>query len=143
MRSTSIHLRPVPVGRHSILLADGSTAFFDALDAALSPTYRALHAPNGAVALELARVLRPSLIITDITLRVLDGIELLRAVRRDSEIRGTPFIIWGTVYPPDEIEALARGSEPFLALEKPDDVNDVLPMITEQMKLNGNPWPAG
>jgi putative two-component system response regulator len=111
--------------RRNILAADNSTLVLDGLDSLFSPFHRVIHAPNGAIALQLARELRPHLIISDVVLRNLDGIEFLREVRRDPEIGHTPMILWSVGYQPPQIKALANGWEPIVALNKLDDL-DVL-----------------
>jgi CheY-like chemotaxis protein len=115
--------------RRNILAADDSTLVLDTLDSLFSPLRRVIHAPNGAIALQLARELRPHLIISDVMLRNLDGIEFLREVRRDPEIGHTPMILWSVVYRPPQIKALANGWEPILALDKTDDLDVLLSTV--------------
>ena len=109
----------------TILIADDSTEVFDSLNAALSPHYWLTYALNGAVALKLARLLRPELIISEVALRVLDGIELLREVRRDPEISGTPVILWSAYHRPPEIRDFAKGCDPVVVLDKSSDLQDL------------------
>jgi len=111
--------------RRNILAADDSTLVLDSLDSLFSRFHRVIHARNGAIALTLARELRPHLIISDVVMRALDGVQFLREVRRDPEIGHTPMILWSVVYGPAQVKALANGSEPLVALNKSDDL-DVL-----------------
>jgi CheY-like chemotaxis protein len=115
----------------TILVADDSSLFVDGLDSLFSPRYRLIYAPNGAVALKLARALHPDLIITDVLLGIRDGIELMREVRRDPQIGGTPMILWSIVYPPREILALASDCDGFVALEKPGDLDALVAKVRE------------
>jgi two-component system response regulator YesN len=50
-------------------------------------------ADNGEDALEIVRRDRPDLVITDIRMPVMDGLELIRLVREDESLAGTAFII--------------------------------------------------
>jgi CheY-like chemotaxis protein len=115
--------------RHNILAADDSSLILDALDSLFSPLRRVIHAPDGAIALKLARKLRPDLIISDVALPTVDGIEFLREVRRDPEIGHIPMILWSVVYQPPQIEALANGSEPVVALNKSDGLDVLLSTV--------------
>jgi len=63
-------------------------------------------------------MLRPDLLIADVVLRALDGIELLREVRRDSQIGDTPIILWSVVYQPHQIRAFVGHDQRFIALDK-------------------------
>ncbi|QSQ23950.1 response regulator [Pyxidicoccus parkwayensis] len=50
-------------------------------------------APDGREALTMAPVLCPDLIITDVTMPKMDGLELCRALREDAALRGIPVIV--------------------------------------------------
>ena len=52
--------------------------------------HRLLEAVNGAQALEIARVERPDLVITDILMPTMDGFEFTQRLRSDSELAATP-----------------------------------------------------
>jgi PAS domain S-box-containing protein len=55
--------------------------------------YRTLEAADGAQALELARQERPGLVLMDVRMPVLDGIEALRAMRADETLREMPVVM--------------------------------------------------
>jgi two-component system nitrate/nitrite response regulator NarL len=64
-----------------VLLADDHRLFVEALEAILAPDGRidvVGHAGNGAEAVELARELKPDVVVMDISMPVLDGIEATR-----------------------------------------------------------------
>ncbi len=50
-------------------------------------------ARNGAVALEVARRIRPDLVISDIKMPVMDGVELCGALRSDAALATVPVIL--------------------------------------------------
>ena len=54
--------------------------------------HRLLEAVNGAQALEIARVERPDLVITDILMPTMDGFEFTQRLRSDSELAVSPVI---------------------------------------------------
>ena len=75
---------PKPV---RVLVADDHSLFIEALEAILGPDHRidvVGHASNGAEAVELARELRPDVVLMDISMPVLDGIEATRRLQDES-----------------------------------------------------------
>jgi DNA-binding response OmpR family regulator len=50
-------------------------------------------AADGVAGLELIRATRPALVLLDVMMPGLDGLAVLRAVRADPELRGTPAIL--------------------------------------------------
>lgn len=50
-------------------------------------------APDGRYALDICRIIRPDLLVLDLGLPRLAGIELLRKLRDDRKIGGTPVIV--------------------------------------------------
>jgi signal transduction histidine kinase len=60
---------------------------------ALAPDYRVHGALDGRMGLELARALKPDLIVCDFMMPEMSGDELVRAVRADPAIEATPILI--------------------------------------------------
>ena len=75
-------------------------------------------AADGAEALRQALRVRPDLLVTDLTMPVMDGEKLLAAVRADERLAGLPvLIITSAKNPAKEAELSARGA--FAVLAKP------------------------
>ena len=55
--------------------------------------YEVIVAYDGEMALELIRQEKPDLVISDIMMPKMTGFELFEALRKDEEIKDTPFII--------------------------------------------------
>jgi signal transduction histidine kinase len=69
----------------TVLLVDDEEDIRDVLHIALSDSgYRVLAAEDGQAAWKIFNDDRPSIVITDIKMPVMDGIELLRRIKRDS-----------------------------------------------------------
>jgi CheY-like chemotaxis protein len=101
----------------TILATDDSKGILETLASLFGPpSYRVVNAPNGKDALTLARPSRPDIIITDVILHALDGIEFVRELRHDAVLGRTPVILWSAGYQPYQINGFANGCEPFIAL---------------------------
>jgi two-component system, OmpR family, phosphate regulon response regulator PhoB len=94
--------------------------------------YELLHERNGKHALETARRELPILILLDVSMPGLDGIEVCRQVKRDVTLRGTVIVIL-TANSKEAVRrtALAAGADLFLA--KPFSPLQVLELIKRKM----------
>ncbi|MDP3479131.1 MAG: response regulator [Desulfoprunum sp.] len=101
-------------GNVSILLAEDNNVVRRSMsEFLLKLGYFVVEATTGAEALRLFREIRPHLIITDLRMPELDGIQFLKIVKEESEL--TPFIIvsgQGTMQ--DVIEGLRMGAWDYL-----------------------------
>jgi uncharacterized protein (TIGR02266 family) len=86
---------PTPAGepRAKILVVDDAPMFREIETVFLGRTGRILTACDGTEALEIARRERPDLVLTDLSMREMDGDELCRKIRHDSDLRHLPVIV--------------------------------------------------
>ena len=86
--------------------------------------FRVVEAVNGREAVERAAGERPDLILMDLDLPILDGIEATNRIRRMDAMRGVP-IVAVTAYPMSytRVRAFAHGCDEYL--EKPFDPADL------------------
>jgi CheY-like chemotaxis protein len=115
-----------------ILVVDDVPDILELLDTTLKfKGYRAVTARNGQEALELIQHERPSLIIADILMPVMDGFSLVHRLRLDPQTRDIPVIFLSATYvtPEDKDFALTIGVTRFI--EKPVDLETFLPVISE------------
>src|SRR5690242_14754095 len=54
--------------------------------------YAVLSAVNGREGIEMAREEKPDLVLCDVMMPLMDGHDVLHALRQDPTIRGTPFV---------------------------------------------------
>src|ERR1700722_11634721 len=80
-------------GREPIILADDNADMRRFLVRLLSDRYEVRAVADGRQALEAIEELRPALVLTDVMMPHLDGFGLLRAIRNDSALAGTPVIL--------------------------------------------------
>ncbi len=89
--------------------------------------FESVQARDGLEAVELARAHRPAVIVTDIFMPHLDGIDLTRRLREDAELAHIP-VIAQTAY----ITAIDTHRELFAAvLEKPCQPSELLATLNE------------
>ena len=74
-------------------------------------------AQDGQEGLELAKSLKPDLIISDALMPRMDGFEFLRMVKMDDDLRSVPFVFHSAVYTglKDKELALSLGAEAFIS----------------------------
>ena len=79
---------------NSILLVDDDPDLIEIYTEVLEQLgHIVTRAPNGQVGLALARELQPDLIITDVSMPVMNGLELCHQLRGDERLCGVPLII--------------------------------------------------
>lgn len=77
--------------------------------------YRVLEAENGEQAVESARAHRPDLILMDLKMQLLSGLEATRQIRRSAEIGGVPIVfVSGCAEPGFRRAALDAGGNEYL-----------------------------
>ncbi len=84
--------------------------------------YRVIEARNGAECLKLAKQLRPELVMVDLSMPVVDGWDMLRALRADTQTASIPCIAVTAHGDADRDRALRAGfnayvSKPFRGTE--------------------------
>jgi DNA-binding NarL/FixJ family response regulator len=119
-----------------VLLADDQSlvrAGFKALLDAREDIVVVGEAPDGAAAVELARKLRPDLILMDIRMPGLDGLEATREIAADPELAGVRIIIL-TTFALDEylFDALRFGASGFLVKDtEPADLATAVRVVAQ------------
>ncbi|MBX3636729.1 MAG: PAS domain S-box protein [Rubrivivax sp.] len=82
---------------------------------AMRPRWRLCAADTPAAGLTLARTLRPDLVLLDIHLPEMDGFAVLRALREDPALRGTPVVaVSANAMPSDLARGEAAGFDDYL-----------------------------
>ena len=94
----------------------------------LGPRYRFVEAADGAEALALAREDRPDLIVLDVMLPGLSGIEVLEELRSTDSLKEIPVVVI-TAWSHAEIEAQLAGADRFVS--KPFDPDDLSGAVEE------------
>ena len=97
--------------------------------------YQPVGAPTGANALEHWQSRRPDLVLLDLGLPDIDGLELIRRIRADAS---TPIVILSGRYEEREkVEALDRGADDYVT--KPFGVDELNARIKVALRHGGGP----
>jgi len=94
--------------------------------------YHVLQAMDGARGFELARREHPDLIITDVQMPGISGLEVSRHLKADEATRNIPIIVT-TSYLLDEKEIRASGCDGFMA--KPINMPEFLELMETMMQV--------
>lgn len=97
----------------TILVAEDVESNFLLLKALLSKTYRLIHALNGQETIEMFTQYAPDLILIDVKMPVMDGLEATRLIRQQSLT--TPIIaLTAFAFDQDRIRIMEAGCNDFL-----------------------------
>ncbi|ALM48180.1 hypothetical protein AMR72_04275 [Flavobacterium psychrophilum] len=120
--------------REKILIVDDNMDMRKHLTSILENDYTIISATNGQEALDTIRQIKPSLIVSDVMMPVMDGIELLKEIKQDEDIAHIPVILL-TARAGEEsrIEGYETGADDYLV--KPFSAKEILARIRSQIKI--------
>ncbi|GAC1536123.1 MAG: hypothetical protein NVS3B12_18810 [Acidimicrobiales bacterium] len=118
-----------PAGKLMVLVVDDTDALRSLLTVALqSAGYHVVAAPNGYAGLALAREARPDVVILDLGLPDLDGLEVLTALKRDPVTAAAPVLVVSARTDPSVISSsLDRGAHDHVA--KPFRMSELMARV--------------
>lgn len=110
--------------RKIVLVVDDSPDMTELLKDSLESSYDVVTAPDGAVALKKSLVIKPDIILTDLMMPNMNGMELCRALKENKETVNIPIIILTAKYDLGvKLEGLTIGADDYIT--KPFNI-DVL-----------------
>jgi CheY-like chemotaxis protein len=119
--------------RHKILLVDDMATIVKLERALLGDKYDYVEAHNGQEAIARACAERPDLILMDVIMPVMGGIEALRQLKALPETRAIPVVMLTTLSEPDLIaECRDLGCDAFLS--KPIDAHRLQGTVLNLLK---------
>jgi signal transduction histidine kinase len=117
-----------------ILLVEDEPEIRAFLRGVLRPYYRLLEATNGEEGLRAAQKERPDLIVSDVMMPVMSGLQMLEALRSTPETLEVPIILLTARQEVDaKVEGLSMGANDYLA--KPFSPREMLARIEAQLRL--------
>jgi PAS domain S-box-containing protein len=121
-----------PEGR--ILLADDNADMRAYVERLLGRRWRVEAVADGGAALASARASKPALVISDVMMPGMSGVELLAALRSDPRTRGIPVILLSARAGEEaRIEGLAAGADDYLV--KPFGARELLARVDATLAL--------
>lgn len=100
--------------------------------------YATIAAEDGVTAVQATREHRPALVLMDIQMPGMNGLDATRLIRADAEVRDTPIIaVTALTMPGDRERSLEAGVNQYVS--KPMDMQQLLKMIADML----NPSPQG
>jgi two-component system chemotaxis response regulator CheY len=122
-------LQPTPdTAAATILVCDDDPSLRELVRAVLGPRYRFIEAADGTEALVALRELDPDLIVLDVMLPGLSGIEVLETIRNDETLKDI-FVVVITAWSHAELDARVAGADRFVS--KPFDPDDLSAAVEE------------
>lgn len=119
--------------KYTVLIVDDLPVNIILLKTMLTRTnVRLLTATNGQEALDIVRSQRPELILLDIQMPVMNGWEVLKAIKEDPELKSTIIIVVSAYTLPEDIEqSMKLGAAGFI--KKPVIMDILLSSVTSQL----------
>ena len=118
----------------TILTIDDSKAVRDMVSFTLEPEgYRVVGAENGADGLEKLRAARPALVITDLNMPVMNGMQMIKALRALPAFMGTP-IVFLTTESDDAVKQEAKAAGATGWITKPFKPEQLLAVVAKLVR---------
>ena len=128
-------LMPSSVTSARILVIDDNADLRAYVSGLLGPVFaNVTTATNGAEGLERARATAPDLVISDVMMPVMDGFELVRALRSDASTQSIPIILLSARAGDEStVEGLDSGADDYLV--KPFSARELLARVRTQLEM--------
>jgi two-component system cell cycle response regulator DivK len=95
-----------------------------------SGNYQVINAKDGIIGLQMVRERRPDVILLDLDLPGISGIEVVQTIRRTPEIARIPVLaVTASVMKRERTQAMEAGCDRFI--EKPFDIHDLKRQVDE------------
>jgi signal transduction histidine kinase len=122
-------------GPARILVVDDNADMREYLHRLLASTWTVAVAVNGREALDLVARHPPDLIVTDVMMPEVDGLELLRRIRCDPATRGIPVIMLSArAGEESRLEGLAAGADDYVT--KPFSARELVARVGTQLEVS-------
>jgi signal transduction histidine kinase len=127
---------PVPQAaiRTRVLIADDNSDMRQYLARLLSEQYEVETVADGQAALQAAQRRTPDLIVSDVMMPILDGFELLKALRADEQTRTIPVILLSArAGEESRVEGVQAGADDYLV--KPFSARELLARVSGRLEI--------
>jgi CheY-like chemotaxis protein len=93
--------------------------------------YDVEHAIDGMAGYQTATTHHPDLIVTDVQMPRMNGIDMIKQIRSQDDLRGTPIIVMSAYGKRIIDDALAAGADGYV--EKPLDIDKFLDTVKDKL----------
>ena len=127
---------PSPDLSRTVLIVEDNNIIRDQIVAILEMSgYTAMAAANGSDGLRLACQSRPALIISDVAMPELNGLDMLRNIRQNPEFDHTPVVLLSAMIATEDIrKGLELGASDYLT--KPFRITDLLQVVSRHLQFS-------
>jgi signal transduction histidine kinase len=128
--------RPVSqaAGRPYILIADDNSDMRQYLARLLSEQYEIETVADGQAAIQAAHARPPDLVVSDVMMPMLDGFELLKALRAEEQTRTIPVILLSArAGEESRVEGMQAGADDYLI--KPFSARELLARVSGRLEI--------
>jgi len=120
--------------RARVLVADDNSDMRQYLARLLSEQYEVETVADGQSALQAARKTPPDLIVSDVMMPILDGFELLNALRRDEQTAAIPVVLLSArAGEESRVEGIKAGADDYLI--KPFSARELLARVSGRLEI--------
>jgi two-component system, OmpR family, alkaline phosphatase synthesis response regulator PhoP len=112
----------------TVLICDDEPSIRELIRISLDGPYRFVEADDGEESLDLAREVRPDVVILDMMMPRRSGLEVLTALRQEQELAETPVIVL-TAQPATREQALREGAD--IVMVKPFEPEQIAAAVEE------------
>ncbi|MBB0244480.1 SpoIIE family protein phosphatase, partial [Streptomyces alkaliphilus] len=124
----------LPSATSRVLIADDNADMRDYLTGLLSDAHRVTTVPDGLAALEAVRADPPDLVVSDVMMPRMDGLQLVAALRADPRTAGVPVLLLSARAGQEaSIEGLEAGADDYLV--KPFSAGELRARVRATVEL--------
>jgi len=121
-------MRPMAGSPATVLICDDEPSLRELIRVSLDGPYQFVEADDGEESLELARRVQPEVVILDMMMPRMTGLEVLGALRQERELADTRVIVL-TAQPGTREQALAAGAD--VVMVKPFEPEQIVAAVQE------------
>lgn len=130
----TLNEKPKDVSGARVLIVDDNSDMRKHIRSLLEKQFNVITAPNGREALQLIKSEQPDLVLSDVMMPVMDGIQLLKAVKEDPATSNLPIILLtARAGEESKIEGFDTGADDYLV--KPFSANELMSRIRAQLSI--------
>jgi CheY-like chemotaxis protein len=118
----------------TVLICDDEPSIRELIRISLDGPYDFVEADDGVESLELARRVRPDVVILDMMMPRMTGLEVLSAIRQEEELKAIPVVVL-TAQPNTREQAIDAGAD--VVMVKPFEPQQIAVAVREVLAEQG------